>query len=114
MRRILFISCQDISCPIKTSQIYLETVQIQLFTKVNGINLKSFYLQHLDCKLTYKNKSSFYSIENNLKLYYYAYFKAIGDTISLSVSTNRHLKKIGLIDNEDMTKGYLNRYISIK
>ena len=30
---------------------------------------------------------------------------AIGDTISLSVSSHRHLKKIGLIDNEEMTEG---------
>jgi hypothetical protein len=34
-------------------------------------------------------------------------FKAIGDTIALSVLTRKHLKKINLIEFEEMTKGLI-------
>lgn len=38
-------------------------------------------------------------------MYFLGFHEAVGDVLALSVSTPEHLKKIGLIDNYDVSDG---------
>ena len=71
-------------------------------TVVNDDNFFTIHheMGHVEYYMSYR------SLENSLKGgANSAFHEAIGDTIALSVLTNKHLKKINILDSDIMSEG---------
>jgi hypothetical protein len=78
-----------------------DDFRIKMCTTVNEENFYVVHheMGHISYYQAYKDQPNL--LRNGANS---GFHEAIGDTVALSVSSNRHLEKIGLIDNEDMTR----------
>lgn len=68
----------------------------------NDFNTIHHEMGHIYYFMLYRHQPYLFRIGSNP-----GFHEAVGDTISLSVQTSSHLKKVGLIDSVCETKGWL-------
>ena len=74
---------------------------------------ESFYtihheMGHIEYYMAYRNlKNSLKGGANS------AFHEAIGDTISISVMSHKHLKKINILDSEEMSESMFKYFFSL-
>lgn len=79
-------------------------------TVVTGDNFNTIHheMGHIEYYMAYKDQPTIFKTGANS-----AFHEAIGDTISLSVQTDKHLKAIKMIDDDTLTDGIVKSLSSV-
>ena len=72
-------------------------------TTITGKHFNTIHheMGHIEYYMAYKDQPAIFKTGANS-----AFHEAIGDTISLSVQTKKHLKAINMVDDDSLTEGF--------
>lgn len=80
----------------------LKFPRIKMCTTITGDQFNTIHheMGHIEYYMAYEDQPAIFKTGANS-----AFHEAIGDTISLSVQTKKHLKSINMVDDDSLTEG---------